>query len=229
MIGTEAMYSDSPAGMKVFGVLPPEDQELLQSAYRESLSCLAEDWQRSLTLKKVFWINLWQRSNSGSKVPLQRIVELDSFSRELADSVYGKGCVEFDGYGWIVNPVGSEAQVWHVDYASDYSTIFIPLSDLTEDNCLQYAVLPPDTPPELIAQATANTDKVDMELLRRESAWVSIRQLIARPFSIVKLDFMTIHRGIANVGDFDRVLFWISVKKMKDLLPAEPLVQRIVV
>jgi hypothetical protein len=39
------------------------------------------------------------------------------------------------------------------------------------------------------------------------------------------MDFGTIHRGIANQGDSDRVLFWISVKRGGDLLPPEPVVQ----
>ena len=54
---------------------------------------------------------------------------------------------------------------------------------------------------------------------------VSVRQLLAPPLSILKMDFGTIHRGIANQGDENRVLFWISVKRGADLLPAEPVVQ----
>src|SRR5262245_193073 len=173
------LYNDGPAGMELFGILPEADQELLQFTYEESLSQLADQWQSSLTRKQTFWINLWQRSGGGGRIPIRRIDELDVFSRNLADHVYGPGHVEFDGYGWIVNPAGSEQQLWHIDYTLDYSTIFIPLSRLTADNCLQYAVMPAAIPVGLLAQATTDLDKVDMDLLCRESDWVCVRQLIA--------------------------------------------------
>ena len=220
-------YSDCPAGMELWGVLPERDQELLRFAYEESLSRLAGEWRQSLARKQTFWINLWQRSGGGERVPLGRIDELDAFSRELAHSVYGRGHVEFDGYGWSVNPAGSQSQEWHIDYTFDYSTIFIPLTRLTEQNCIQYAVLPANISTDLKARATLDLDQVDMGLLCRESDWVSIRQLVVKPYSVVKMDFKTIHRGVANSGDSDRVLFWISVKQGVDLLPAEPLVERI--
>jgi hypothetical protein len=52
-----------------------------------------------------------------------------------------------------------------------------------------------------------------------------VRQLQARPFSIIKLDFGTIHRGVANTGGFERIMFWISFSRCVDLLPLEPMVQ----
>jgi hypothetical protein len=55
--------------------------------------------------------------------------------------------------------------------------------------------------------------------------YVSVRQLLARPFSIIKLDFGTIHRGVANTGGFERIMFWISFSRCVDLLPLEPMVQ----
>ena len=61
--------------------------------------------------------------------------------------------------------------------------------------------------------------------MHRHSDFVSVRQMLASPFSITKMDFGTIHRGIGNTGDFGRTLFWISVKKGSELLPAEPLVE----
>jgi hypothetical protein len=56
---------------------------------------------------------------------------------------------------------------------------------------------------------------------------VSVRQLLAPPFSLLKMDFGTIHRGVANQGESDRVMFWVSVKQGADLLPPEPAVQTI--
>ena len=54
--------------------------------------------------------------------------------------------------------------------------------------------------------------------------YVSVRQLLARPFSIIKLDFGIIHRGVPNTG-FERIMFWISFNRCVDLLPLEPMVQ----
>jgi hypothetical protein len=48
-------------------------------------------------------------------------------------------------------------------------------------------------------------------LLQKALDCVSVRQLQARPFSIIKLDFGTIHRGVANT--------------CVDPLPLEPMVQ----
>src|SRR5262249_20604475 len=114
---------------------------------------------------------------------------------------------------------------WHIDYTMDYSTIFVPLTDVTPENALQYAVLPGSMPRQAYEKAAANLDVVDLPALVRAGAWVSVRQLLAKPFSVVKLDFGTIHRGIANTGSYDRVLFWVSFKKRGALLPPEPLIQ----
>ena len=62
-------------------------------------------------------------------------------------------------------------------------------------------------------------------LLQKALDCVSVRQLQARPFSIIKLDFGTIHRGVANTGGFERIMFWISFSRCGDLLPLEPMVQ----
>jgi hypothetical protein len=120
---------------------------------------------------------------------------------------YDAAEVVLDGYGLIANPIGSGPQKWHIDYTVDYSTIFVPLTDLTPDNKLQYVVLPPTVPREAFAAATADLDDVDLAALVGASDWVSVRQFLTTPFSIVKMDFGTIHRAVANTGDYDRVLF----------------------
>ena len=61
-------------------------------------------------------------------------------------------------------------------------------------------------------------------MLQKALDYVSVRQLQARP-SIIKLDFGTIHRGVANTGGFERIMFWISFSRCVDLLPLEPMVQ----
>ena len=225
---TATSYADGPAGLTVHGRLSAGDEALLRAAYDESTALLASELRESLGQRKVFWINLWQRSSPAERTPITNAAEVDAFSRTLAERVYGAGTAEFDGFGWIINPVGSQVQEWHIDYTHDYSTIFIPLSPLTPLNSLQYVVLPEDLSGAVYDAATADLDNVDVNRLCRESPWVSVRQLIAPPFSVIAMDFGAIHRGIANTGGYDRVMFWISVKRGKGLLPPEPLVQRIV-
>ena len=227
-IHSSPAYADGPAGLTLTRLLDAADRQLLQAAYAESTSRLDAELQASLARQKVFWINLWQRSRADERIALTNIDDVDRFSRALADEVYGVGTATCDGYGWIINPTGSRTQEWHVDYTDDYSTIFIPLSVLTDRNSLQYVVLPPDLPADVYARATADLDNVDVDLLCREAAWVSIRQLIAPPFAVLRMDFGAIHRGIANTGPYNRVMFWISVKRGTDLLPPEPTLQHIV-
>jgi phosphatidylglycerophosphate synthase len=218
-------YDDSPAGLAHLGTLSAREQELLTGAWRDVERMMADEWAASVAGQAVFWINIWQRSGDGGKLAVDRVEELDEWARGLVPH-YGTDCV-LDGYGLIVNPVGSSPQEWHVDYTHDYGTIFVPLTELRPENALQYAVLPRDVPETLYRRATQDLDDVDLRLLARESAWVSVRQLLAPPFSVLKMDVGTIHRGVANQGESERVMFWVSVKQGADLLPPEPAVQTI--
>jgi phosphatidylglycerophosphate synthase len=218
-------FDDGPAGMQHLGMLPAGQQALLQRAWEESLQVMGAEWKASLDRKAVFWVNLWQRSGGEEKVPIASIEDVDRWARELMAMHYDTSVVELDGYGLIANPVGSTAQEWHIDYTMDYSTIFIPLTEVSAENALQYAVLPGSMPAAAYEKATANLDVVDLPTLARAGEWVSVRQLLARPFAVTKMDFGTIHRGVANTGNYDRVLFWVSIIKRGALLPLEPLVQ----
>jgi phosphatidylglycerophosphate synthase len=226
-VATAVSFDDGPAGVQFLGVLRPEQRSLLEQAWQQTLAAIPGEWRASLQGKKVFWVNLWQRSGSGEKLSIPCIQEVDRWARELVNLHFDASAVELDGYGLIANPVGSDAQEWHVDYTADYSTIFIPLTELSVENAMQYAVLPRSLPSEAHRQAIANLDVVDLPALVQAGEWVSVRQLLANPFSLIKLDFGTIHRGIANTGDYDRVLFWISFIKRGARLPPEPLVQMI--
>lgn len=69
----------------------------------------------------------------------------------------------------------------------------------------------------------SNLDVVDFDALIDLCPWLSVRQLIGKPFSVLRMDFGTVHRGIGNTSDFERILFWVSVvKKGTPLLPPEP-------
>ena len=64
------------------------------------------------------------------------------------------------------------------------------MSELTPENALQYAVLPSPAP------SIDNPDQVDLNAIARSAEWVSIRQLLAPEWSVLRMDFGAIHQGI---------------------------------
>src|SRR5262249_13564919 len=95
-------------------------------------------WGTFLWLRKqIFWVNLWQRSGEGKKPGVARIDELDAWVRQLTKSIYAGEDIILDGYGFMVNPTGTKSQPWHVDYALDDATLYVPMSPLTPDNAIQ--------------------------------------------------------------------------------------------
>ncbi len=211
--------------MASLGVLDARAQELLRATFEAALKKLSDAWTASAAKREIFWINLWQGSVGGEPMDLGRASELDTWVRELVASCYDAREVDFDGYGFIINPIGSKTQPWHVDYTMGYSTIFIPLCRLTTHNCTQYAVLPPNVPDATRARIQSNLDVIDFDQLVEDCGPVSVRQLLAPPYSVIKMDFGTIHRGISNTGTYERTMFWISVIRKGHSLPVEPVVE----
>lgn len=219
------VYDDSPAGMICLGELDSDDFARLSRVLRAGRDTMNEAWTASAARGEIFWINLWQRSEPGKTLPLAGAAELAPWVASLVERAYPESRPRLDGYGFIINPVGSRAQPWHVDYTLDYSTVFIPLTRLTTHNATQYAVLPANLPAELLGNAFANLDRIDLDHLTDIAGPISVRQLVARPGTIIRMDYGTLHRGVANTGDFERVMFWISVSRTADLLPVEPSVE----
>jgi hypothetical protein len=216
-----AVYDDGRGGLRHFGLIPDDARGLLKDTAGEVLGRMSGECEAARQAGRIFWINIWQRSGSSEKMPVERIGELDSWCRDTANRVYDGEPVEIDGYGLIVNPIGSRAQEWHVDYTQGYSTLFIPMSEITPENAFQYVVCP-DTPREL-----PDLDHIDLRALARAFPWLSVRQLIVAEWSLLRMDFGAIHRGVANSGSHNRSMFWISVKRLGELLPPEPALQTI--
>jgi len=202
------------------GTVEPAVQVLLQAAWRDTERRLGESGRQ-----EIHWINLWQRSDPAATLAVDGVDRLTAWARELAATHYAGQDAALDGFGFIVNPTGSATQHWHLDYGHDYSSIFVPLTALTPRNAMQYLVLPETLPPEVLSRATADRDRVDFEDLVAHADYVSVRQFVSRPFSVFRLDFGVIHRGIANREASARIMFWISVKKQGALLPVEPTVE----
>lgn len=199
---------------------------LLEEVYCEARARLGSSWKETSDRKEVFWINIWQRTANQKLLSLKQADALHRWARELIAASYGPDAI-LDGYGFAINPPGSRSQEWHLDYSVDDASLFVPMTPLTTHNAPQYIVLPPSLPDELHARATQNPDVVDVDLLVREAPYVSVRQLLAKPFSLLRLDFGTIHRGIANGETSERVIFFASARRTDALIPEEPLMQAV--
>lgn len=222
---TDEASHDGGSGMTHLGMVPQSQQALLRRVYDAARIVLATAWAESVAKREVFWINLWRRASEEAAVTVDGVDELDRWVRELIQTAYAGEEVQLEGYGFIVNPIDSKAQLWHVDYYTlDYSNLFIPLSKLTTENATQYLVLPPNTP-RSTRQALADLPAVDVNELLASMDYVTVRQMLARPYSIMKMDFGAVHRGIANTSGFERVLFWISVTRAGFNVHAEPLIE----
>jgi len=173
---------DIPDGMVHLGYVAEPEQELLRRVLAAGREKMAAAWAASSANREIFWINLWRRLSKEEPIALAGAAELDRWVRELVGTAYAGEGVELEGYGFISNPVESKSQLWHVDYYTmDYSNLFIPLTQLTPENCTQYAVLPAGTP--LAArQALAKLEFVDVNGLVDSFDYVSVRQMLARPF-----------------------------------------------
>ena len=224
---TPATYDDGPCGLQCLEPLTGDERALLRNAWKKTLQKIGPEWQASLERKAVFWVSLWQHSGDRKKLEIDGAADLDRWARQFVARHYDDAAIDLDGYGLIANPVGSSAQQWHVDYTMDYSTIFIPLTGVSAENAFQYAVVPADLPAAAHERAHADLDAVDLGGLVQDAGWVSVRQLLVKPFTPIRMDFGTIHRGVANTGSYDRVLFWISVRRNGAVLEPEPLIHAI--
>jgi hypothetical protein len=153
----------APDGFELLGTVPPAQQTLLAEIFASTVRLLQPRWEASLARQQIFWVNLWQRSGDGETLSVARIDELDAWVRQLMQTLYAGQDIALDGYGFMVNPRGTKSQPWHVDYALDYATIYIPISRLTPDNAIQYLVLPPTLPADSYDCAVRDLDHINFE------------------------------------------------------------------
>jgi hypothetical protein len=212
-------------GYKVCGTVPPEQQSMLFEAF-ESLkrNMGSRRWNYRLRSKKIFWINIWQEDEDDieAKTRTVEISEpriaraLDKWCRQAVRKYCEPNAI-MDGYGFIVNPKGTRYnQPWHIDSTTDAACIWIPLTPFTEKNATQYITLPSDTPEDVLERVAANVDEVNLPALARKIESLIVQQVVADPMSVLYMGRGTIHRGIRNVGEVDRIAFFISVHFIKD-------------
>ena len=207
-------------GFKFLGVVKPKRQSLLYGALKTVKKDMGASWKSRLAAKEIFWLKIWQDEAEEDSdimgISDPKIAKaLDKWCRKAARKYCGRNAI-IDGYGFAVNPRGSQYQPWHIDYATDCANLFIPMTPFTNKNATQYIALPSNTPEDVLEQVASDTDKVDVDALERGIDYLVIQQVVARPMSILYMGRGTIHRGIPNTGDDDRVVFYISVHFIKD-------------
>jgi len=224
----QPIFNDDPHGFSYLGIVPPSKQTLLNGAMDTIKNTLGSTLEDRMQSKEIYWINIWQqetgRSEEWRNIP--RIDELEAYVKDLYNEWFDDTTDEFDGYGFIINPVGSRTQAWHLDYRTGYASIFIPITALSPSNATQYVVLPEGTNDIRQRYVSQNPDSVNLEDLVNTVDFISIRQMLVKPFSILRMEFDAIHRGITNNGNYNRVVFWISVrKKSSPKSPTESVIQ----
>ena len=209
-------------GFKFRGGVPRKEQSILSDALKALKKDMRGSWQTRLSRKEIFWLNVWQDEDD---------IEDDSNLMHISDPEIAKALNKWchkaarrycepkaiiDGYGFVVNPIGSKHQVWHVDYTTDAAVVWVPMTPFTDKNAMQYITLPSNTPGDVLERVASNVDEVDVDALARGVDYLTVRQIVAKPMSVFYMGRGTIHRGIPNTGKEHRVTFYISVHFIKN-------------
>lgn len=205
-------------GFRYVGTVPQEARPLLTRAYEDLKRGMGGKWDAQIAAREICWMNVWQEDDEGETMALSDKAladELHTWCAKATEAFAEKGAI-MDGYGFVVNPIGSKPQAWHVDYTTDAAAIWIPLTQFTDRNATQFITLPETTPEAVLEQVASNVDEVDVAALARGVDHFQVHQIVAKPMSVLYMGRGTIHRGISNTGDDNRISFYISLHFIKD-------------
>ncbi len=217
----EKYFKLDPArmGFRFLGAVPSETQPILKRAFQILKRDMGAGWDTQLAQKEIFWLNVWQdRNEAGEMMALsdKKVAgALDAWSRAAVSQYCEAGAI-IDGYGFVVNPVGSKPQIWHVDYTTDAAAIWVPMTPFTEKNATQFITLPADTPDEVLEEIASDVDSVNVRAIAKGVAHYRVQQIAAQPMSVLYMERGTIHRGVANTGKDHRVAFYVTVHFIKN-------------
>jgi len=205
-------------GFRYVGSVPADARPLLTRAYESLKRDMGPKWDAQIAAGEICWMNVWQEDEEGDVMELSDKAlarELHAWCARAAGEFAEKGAI-MDGYGFVVNPVGSRPQAWHVDYTTDAAAIWIPLTQFTDRNATQFITLPETTPEDVLEKVASNVDEVDFAALARGVDHFQVHQIVARPMSVLYMGRGTIHRGISNTGDDNRISFYVSLHFIRD-------------
>ncbi len=213
--------SEESGGFSLLGRCDAKTTRILKSGYDNAVALFKDKYERSLLGKDIFWINFWQRSDPGVKIA--DIPEWDylcQWANQILQEHYPDDTT-LDSFGIIMNPIGSPDQYWHIDYGGGYSTVFVPLTEISTLNATQYISMPSPVSDDVKKEIYSDIDNINFNKLASIVSCIEVKQKIAPPFSILKMDFGCIHRGISNRDKYHRVLYWMSFSNNPDLCPYE--------
>jgi phosphatidylglycerophosphate synthase len=160
--------------------------------------------------REIYWVNIFYNGKMHPEFLKDTIrIQTETFVNSLVKEMFNEKRIIL-AYGFIIAPRnGNKDQRWHHDYGLDVSNLFIPMSRITQKNATQYVRHPLGAGHGLHPDSDMYYCEPSDMLNNLNLDYVEVNQMISLPYSIIKMYPGTIHRGISNNEDFDRLLFFI--------------------
>lgn len=171
----------------------------------------------------VFWINLYQLNRESIKIKdfellaSIHIKNLVSWTHSFVNEKFQMS-LKVARIQFIVNPINSRPQRWHIDYNNDFSAIFIPLVELDCNNSPQFISFPAEGEVDL-NKAIINPHNVDLNNISPGDDSYYSSQVCCGAFSILYMEPGTIHRGVGNKNNIIRPMLCV------ELIPSESAIE----
>jgi len=197
---TQPQSRSQEYGIKMLRVLHKREQVLVQEMYN---TCESEI---NKNVQEINWINLYLNKRFLFQCDLSPA--FDTWVKELVHEVFQDWKEHhIISYGFLFSPAHStKDQKFHIDYTFTTSNLFIPLTKVTHKNGPQY-IQPLHSMPDIFNEY----GDIDNILEAEQISSIEIRQIVCKPFCLLQLLPGTIHRGICNSDDYDRIMFWVTV------------------
>ena len=171
--------------------------------------------------EKIYWINLFHNGQVHPQLLRDgQWSDMNVWVHSLMKEFWDNPRVLLS-CGFIISPAQTkDNQNWHHDYGRNVSNLFIPMTPVTENNSTQYLRHPGGKMKvNEEDEKEQNYPTPDQMMDQQGAPYLEVCQPIVRPFSILKMEPGTVHRGIANKEMTDRILFFICTNdKELDLM-----------
>ncbi len=154
--------------------LNDKKHNLLVECYSLCLNYLGKKlYDKFVNDKTIFWVNLYQHDkvNTDDKyhelLSSNPIIELMSWMRFFIEEKFNKS-LKIVRLQFIINPIGSVHQRWHIDYNEYFSNLFIPLVPLNNNNSPQFIVLSDKIKYHDYKKIMANPHNIDLSFLNSD-------------------------------------------------------------